>query len=186
VSVVADMNHCYGDDAYQRYVSTFKAGVFYNLACHLIDFIVPMMDGELERATFSLGAAPGDPPESRNRCSAFLEWPSSVAQLRVCSRVPKGEQRRRLVVEGTNGVFELERIERFDKQPLKGALFLNQAAGAYVEGHNALDFGVQTDRYAGQLLELAEIIRGERPNPTALYDHDLRVHDVLLRTCGLV
>ena len=36
-----------------------------------------------------------------------------------------------------------------------------------------------------QLKELAEIIRGEKPNPQWLYDHDLLVHDVSLRACNL-
>ena len=35
------------------------------------------------------------------------------------------------------------------------------------------------------LKELAEIIRGEKPNPQWLYDHDLLVHDVSLRACNL-
>ena len=41
------------------------------------------------------------------------------------------------------------------------------------------------DRYRAQLKELAEIIRGEKPNPQGLYDHDLPVHDVSLRACNL-
>ncbi len=41
------------------------------------------------------------------------------------------------------------------------------------------------DRYRDQLKELAEIIRGEKPNPQWLYDHDLLVHDVSLRACNL-
>ena len=45
--------------------------------------------------------------------------------------------------------------------------------------------GPQTDRYAGLLLELAAIVRGEKPNPVELYDHDLKVHDTCLRVCGL-
>ena len=182
VSVVADMNHAYGDDAYQRYVSTFKAGIFYNLACHLIDFIVPMMEGDLEKATLSVGAAAGDPPESRNRCSALLEWPSATALLRVCSRVPGGS--RRLVVEGTNGVFEMEKIEHFDGKPLTASFFLGKPAGGYKAGFNALDFGPQKDRFIGQLIELAAIVRGKRPNDLSLYDHDLRVHETLLKACG--
>lgn len=184
VSVVADMNHSYGDDEYQRYVSTFNAGIFYNLACHLIDFIVPMMDGDIEKATLSVGAAAGDPPRSRNRCTALLEWPAATASLRVCSRVPAGSNRRRLVVEGTNGVFEMEKIEHFDGKPLTASLFLGKAAGGYETGSNALDFGPQKDRYIGQLKELAAIVRGELPNDPALYDHDLRVHEALQKAIG--
>lgn len=183
VHVEANMDHHYGDDAYQAYVSTFRAGLLYNLCCHLVDFIVPMMEGEVVRASTSVGAAAGDPPDSRNRCAALLEWPSATAFVHTCSRV--GSQMRRLRVDGTNGTFEMERIERFDGQPLRGELRLAAAAGGYVAGVHPLDFGVQGDRYAGQLLELAAIVRGERPNPAGLYDHDLRVHDACLAMCGL-
>ena len=33
--------------------------------------------------------------------------------------------------------------------------------------------------------ELAEIVRGERPNPQELYDHDLRVHRLSLQACNI-
>ncbi len=38
---------------------------------------------------------------------------------------------------------------------------------------------------SGQLKELAEIVRGERPNPQELYDHDLRVHKLSLQACNI-
>jgi hypothetical protein len=54
-----------------------------------------------------------------------------------------------------------------------------------VRGWNYLVFGKMGDRYAGQLKELAEIVRGERPNPQELYDHDLRVHKLSLQACNI-
>lgn len=41
------------------------------------------------------------------------------------------------------------------------------------------EFAVQ-DRYAAQLLDLAAIVRGEKPNDQD-YDRDLRVHELVLR-----
>lgn len=184
--VEADMNHAYGDDAYQAYVSNFKAGIFYNLCCHLIDFIVPMVKGDPVRSSIVVGAAPGDPPESRNRCAALVEWPGATVFLRSCSRNPGGPPRRHLRVDGTNGIFKLDRIERFDNVALQVSLFLQNPAGSYASGNHAFEFGPQDDRYAGQFRELAEIVRGERPNPVDLYDHDLRVHDACLVACGLM
>ena len=58
---------------------------------------------------------------------------------------------------------------------------LQKPAGEYGAGRHEVDFGVQTDRYAGQLAELAEIVRGERPNDPAQYDHDLKVHEITLQ-----
>ena len=54
--IEADMNHCYGDDGYQRYVGTFKGGILYNLGCHLIDMIEPMTVGMPTRIHSVIGS----------------------------------------------------------------------------------------------------------------------------------
>ncbi len=184
VHVEANMDHHYGNDAYQAYVSTFQGGILYNLCCHLIDFIVPLMDGDPVRVSTCLGTAAGDPPDSRNRCSALVEWKTSTAFVHSCSRIARPA--RRLRVDGTKGTFEMPIIERFDGNPLMAELYLSEPVGDYKAGPNEINLGIKTDRYADQLLELAAIVRGEKPNPTALYDHDLRVHDTLLKMCGIM
>ena len=67
---------------------------------------------------------------------------------------------------------------------LEVALAKAKALG-YHEGINRLSFKAPKDRYAGQLKELARIIRGEIPNPPGLYLHDLKVHKVSLDACNL-
>ena len=67
---------------------------------------------------------------------------------------------------------------------LEVALAKAKALG-YSEGINRLSFNAPQDRYAGQLKELARIIRGEIPNPPGLYLHDLKVHKVSLDACNL-
>ena len=82
--------------------------------------------------------------------------------------------------DGTNGTIDLCPIERFDGEELKLSMTLREAAGGYAAGRHEIGFGVQTDRYEGQLRELAAVVRGERPNDQD-YDRDLRVHDLTLR-----
>ena len=183
VHVEADMNHDYGTDAYQRYLGTFKGGILYNLGCHLIDLVVPMMEGDPVRATNVIGTADAG-MDYRNRCAAFIEWPEATVLIRACSRVPNGIPHRRLRVDGTKGSIDLSPIERFDGQHLTLDLTLAEAAGGFAAGRHTVDLGIQTDRYAGQLAELAAIVRGERENPTDGYDHDLKVHELTLKACG--
>jgi len=64
-------------------------------------------------------------------------------------------------------------------------MFLKKAKAAYHEGWNYIEFEAPDDRYAGQLHELARILRGEIPNPPGLYEHDLKVHKVSLDACNL-
>ena len=95
-----------------------------------------------------------------------------------------GLPHRRLRIDGTKGTIDLCPIERFDGEHLALDLTLSEAAGGYAAGRQTVDLGVQTDRYMNQLRELAEIVRGERPNPAELYDHDLKVHEITLEACG--
>lgn len=64
-------------------------------------------------------------------------------------------------------------------------LYLKKDAGGYKQGFTQIDFKAPNDRYAGQLAELARIIRGEIPNPPGLYEHDRKVHKVSLDACNL-
>ena len=132
-----------------------------------------------------------------------MEYPRANATFRVCSR---GTQPcRHIRIDGTDGSMELEPIEDFrtvkhttglnddglsrvDRLEIKMFLkTVNKKAKAlgYREGINRLSFKAPRDRYAGQLKELARIIRGEIPNPPGLYRHDLLVHKVSLDACNL-
>ena len=81
----ADMNHCYGGEAYQEYIGRFPGGIMYNLGCHLIDFIVAAL-GRPENVTPFLKSAPGYPASVRNNCMAVLEYPHAIVTLRSCSK----------------------------------------------------------------------------------------------------
>ena len=182
--IEADMNHCYGDDSYQRYVGTFKGGILYNLGCHLIDMIEPMTKGMPVDVHTVVGTAAGDTPDCLNRTAAMLDYPTMNVLVRSCSRAGGGNICRRLRIDGSNGTIDLCPIERFDGGRLVLNMTLLKPAGGHDVGTHAIDFGVQTDRYAEQLRELARIVRGEIPNDPAQYDHDLKVHELTLMACG--
>ena len=182
--IEADMNHDYGEPNYPAYIASFKGGILYNLGCHLVDMVLPFVRGELRAAHPFLGDAPGDPAGSRTAGAAFLRFAGTDVFLRTSSRMPGGVLCRRLRVDGTNGTLDLCPIERFDGGELTLALSLKAAAGGYAAGRHEVNFGVQADRYAPQLRELAAVVRGEKPNGQD-YDRDLRVHELTLQACGL-
>ncbi len=182
VSIEADMNHNYGDSEYPYYIGTFKGGLVYNLCCHLVDFILPMMPGLPTRAHPVLLTAPGDPEGPKTNCVVVLEWPHATATIRSCSQA--AGQKRWLRVSGTKGSIDLMPIERFDGKPTLLEMRLAQDVPGYKKGGHTVNCGIQKDRYAEQLKELADIVRGRIPNPD-LYDHDLAVHKVTLMACGI-
>ena len=166
--IEADMNHDYQAAGYAEYLATFKAGILYNLGCHLVDMVLPMVRGGLTEARPSTGVTSG---------SSFLRFEGTDVMLRTSANMPGGVLCRRLRIDGTKGTIDLCPIERFDGQELS----LTLTAGEKVE---TFRFGVQTDRYADQLLELAAVVRGEIPNVQD-YDRDLKTHEITLRACGL-
>ena len=109
-------------------------------------------------------------------CS-LLRFEGTDVLIRASANMPGGVLCRRLRVDGTKGTIDLCPIERFDGKRLT----LTLSCGDTVK---SMDFGVQTDRYAEQLLDLAAIVRGEKPNDQD-YDRDLKTHEITLRACGL-
>ena len=179
--IQASMSHGSGD-VYQDYIANFRGGTMFNLGCHFIDFVVPLL-GRPEKVVPFLKAAPGDSPKVRNNCLAILDYPSATATLRTCSREAGG--RRYLKVCGTKGTVDLRPLERFDKKPLQMSLILKEGNEEYKAGAHTLDFGPVRDRYDAQLLEFAREVRGEtKPPSTHDARHDILVQEILLAASG--
>lgn len=184
VFVEADMNHDYAREGYAEYISGFRGGLLYNLGCHLVDLAFPMARGRFLGATPFLGDAPGDFAGAKTRGAAMLRFEGTDVLIRTSSHMPCGIDGRRLRVDGTNGSLEIRPIERFDGRPLTLEIVLKNPAGGFSPGVHTVDFGVQDDRFAPQLMDLAEILSGEKPNDQD-YERDLRVHELTLKACGL-
>ena len=203
-SIEADLDHSYGYPKYPVYASHDPGGTAYLLACHAIEWVMPIFDDDIPLRTYSIiKPAPGDPEWAKTHSLTIMEYPRANVVIRVCSR---GTQPcRHIRIDGTDGSMELEPVEDFrtvkhttglnedglsrvDKLEIR--MFLKKAndkarALGFREGINRLSFKAPQDRYAGQLRELARILRGEIPNPPGLYLHDLKVHKVSLDACNL-
>ena len=200
-AIDADLNHSYGGKKYPEYCGTYPAGTAYLLTCHIIEYVLPLMNEVAPDyvRTWEM-PAPGDPEGTPSHTFTLMKWPRTTCTVTVCS---KGTQsRRHLRIDGSDCTIEIEPIEDFRKVKhdtgeeggkakksvdprIIARLYLKKDKPPYKKGLNELDFGIMEDRYRDQLKELAEIIRGEKPNPQWLYDHDLLVHEVSLRACNL-
>lgn len=184
ISVEADMYHDYGSKNYNAYIASFKGGIMYNLGCHLVDFILPMMPGMPTKAHVVRLPAPGDPDNAGTNCVSVLEWPHATVTVRSSRHAACSN--RWLRIQGTKGAIDLRPIERFDGRPTTLEMRLKFDVPGYKKGTHVVDCGIQKDRYADQLKELADIVRGRRPNPPGQYDHDVAVHRVTLMACGMM
>lgn len=182
--VEADMNHDYGVEGYAEYIASFRGGIMYNLGCHLVDLVYPLVRGKLLAAIPMIGDAPGYPTGSKTSGTTFLRFEGTDVLLRTAAHMGGGNLVRRLRIDGTNGTLDLCPIERFDGGELTLKLSLKEGRCGCVAGRSEIGFGVQDDRYADQLVDLAAIVRGEKPNDQD-YDRDLAVHGILLKACGI-
>ena len=177
--VETNMNHSYGGEAYQQYLTAFKGGVMFNLGCHLIDFLIEMLGRPEHVVSLLKGCEPGDP--SFSNTLAVLEYPHTHAVVAVASR--DRMQKRRLRIEGTNGTLELCPMENFKGKGLEIMLKLKADFGSYRAGEQTVGFAPESDRYAAQLLEFSAMVRGERPDRyTRMHDHT--VHEITLAAAG--
>lgn len=178
----ADMCHDYGGAGYQRYLSSYKGGIMFNLACHHIDIIVSML-GRPERITPFMRSTPGAVNEAKNNCLSVLEYPHTIVSLHACGRQLGGSGSRRFKISGSKGTIEWSPLERFDGKPLQLRMTLREGNEEYRAGSHTVDLGVRHDRYIEQLTELAKIIRGEMKNPYT-YEHDYLTQEVTLAAAG--
>ena len=203
-SIEADLDHSYGYPKYPEYASSYPGGTAYLLACHAIEWAMPIFGDAMPLRTYSIvKPAPGDPKWAKTHTLTIMEYPRANVAIRVCSR---GTQPcRHIRIDGTDGSMELEPVEDFRKvkhttglnedglarvDTLEVKMFLKNVnekakAAGFRPGMNRISFKAPEDRYAGQLRELARILRGEIPNPPGLYLHDLKVHKVSLDACNL-
>mgnify|MGYP000383257446 CR=1 FL=1 len=182
MEIHGDMSHDYGGEAYQDYLAKFSGGILFNLGCHLIDLVTSIM-GRPESVVPVLRSVSGTPADAMNNGLAVLAYPHALVTIRACSRVAGGLDRRRFLLSGTGGSIEFSPMERFDGLPLEARLTLREANESYAAGTHTLEFPARDDRYVDQLIEFAQIVRGEKINPYTT-KHDRMVQDIVLAASG--
>ena len=171
--------------SYRKYLSQFRGGTMFIYACHLIDLVVGLL-GKPDRIVPFMRQTRSDAGEMCDNGLIVFEYARTTVTIRTSSLEVDGYQRRQLVVCGDGGTIDIRPLEKFDirpPQPLKLQLALSQAREGYTKGCQDVSFPPPPGRYDDQLIELAQIIRGERENPYSL-EHELIVQESLLAACG--
>jgi predicted dehydrogenase len=171
---------------YRKYLSQFRGGTMFIYACHLIDLVVSLMGKPDRIVTFPRQTRSDVGVEMCDNGLIVFEYPRTTATIRTCSLEVEGYKRRQLVVCGDEGTVDIRPLETLDIRPpqqLKLQLALSQDRDSYKKGYQEVTFPPVPGRYDDQLIELAQIIRGERGNPYPL-EHELLVQKCLLEACG--
>lgn len=170
------MNRRLSDSERTRWLP-YRGGVMFQLGCHLIDALVTVL-GKPERVTpYTRQTRPG-PHELADSQLAVLEYPKATATIRVAMMDAAGMPRREFTVCGDQGTIEIHPIE-----PPRLRLSLVRPRGKYKAGSQEVDLPSMPGRYDQQILEWAQIIRGQRETPYSPA-HDLAVQEAVLLASG--
>lgn len=162
--------------AYRQWLSQFRGGTMYIFGCHLIDLVIAML-GKPDRITpYQRQTQPE--VELFDNGLAVFEYPRTTVTIRTASLEVNGYERRQLVVCGDQGTIDIRPLE-----PPKLRLALAKPRDPFQQGYQDVDLPPMPGRYDDQLIELAQIIRGEIENPYPLA-HELAVQEALLAACG--
>lgn len=162
--------------AYRKWLSQFHGGTMFIFGCHLIDLVITML-GKPDRVT-SYQRQTQPEVELFDNGLAVLEYPRATATIRTASLEVEGYKRRQLVVCGDQGTIDIRPLE-----PPKLQLALSKPRDSFKQGYQEVTLPPMPGRHDEQLIELAQVIRGEIPNRYPL-DHELMLQETLLSAAG--
>jgi predicted dehydrogenase len=163
-------------DAGRREMAEYPGGGMFELACHVIDAVVTVLGPPQKVHGFSTPSRPDD--GTKDNQLAVLEYAKATATIRCNLADPFGGPRRRFNVSGTKGSMEIMPLESG-----KFRLMLSEPHGDYRKGEQSVELTVPKGRYTGEFVDLARVIRGEKPLAWTAA-HDVAVHETVLRASG--
>ncbi|HUT29342.1 MAG TPA: Gfo/Idh/MocA family oxidoreductase [Sedimentisphaerales bacterium] len=156
----------------------YTGGTMFNLGSHLVDALVAVL-GKPDKVTAYVRQTQPEVDNLKDNQLAVFEYPKATATIRSSVVEVEGGSRRQFVVCGDQGTVDIRPLER-----PRLRLALERDRGQYKKGYQDVELPKMPGRYDEQLIDFARIVRGEKaPDYTA--EHDLIVHEALLRASGL-
>ena len=149
------------------------------LGCHLIDILIAVCGKPNKVTPFRRQTFPERDKMYDNELAVF-EWPKTTATIRSALMEVDGWQRRQFVICGDRGSIE---TKPRDDPVLR--LTLREPVGKFKAEYQTVALPKMTGRYDDQLLDFARTIRGEK-EPAYSFEHDLNVHEAVLRASGIL
>jgi len=162
----------------RRQLMQYAGGTMFELGCHLIDAMVAAL-GKPDRVTPYARRTRPEQDDLADNMLAVFEYPKATATIRSAVVEVEGGRRRQFVVSGDAGTVDIRPLE-----PPRLLLALAEARDGFQRGYQEVELPAMPGRYDEQLIELAEIIRGERPSDYGP-SHDLAVQEAILLASGL-
>ena len=165
-------------DATQRSVEAkYKGGGLFELGGHIVDRTVGLL-GRPTRVQSWLRHHTNIPDKLADNNLTVLEFEKSLAVITQIAKMSGSGDHRSFEIIGTDGTFMVWP----ESNPPRMRVNLREAQGPYKAGWQDLTLGPQP-RFAGDFQELARAITTGEPLRLS-YDHELLLHETLLRASG--
>jgi predicted dehydrogenase len=156
----------------------YAGGSMFELGCHVIDAVVHILGKPGRVAAYPRSSSSANDGFADNGM-AVLEYPKATVTVRSAMLEIEGGARRQFVVCGTKGTYDIRPLE-----PPRVRLALDAPRGEFRKGYQDLTFPKPAGRYDGEFADLTRVIRGEKA-AAFTPEHDLAVHETILRACAL-
>ncbi len=157
----------------------YPGGAMFELAGHMIDRVLEFTGRPTKVHTW-LRQDTGIDDSLKDNTLAVLEFDGGLAVVSTTARMYGSSDHRSFEVIGTDGSFMV--------QPLGGhssmRVTMREAHGPYKRGWRTVDLGPQP-RYIADFVEFSRAFKTMTPLKYS-YDHELLVHETLLRASGMM
>ena len=165
------------DPGGRRELAEYAGGMMFELGCHIVDQVVGVLGKPTKVTPFPRHSSSLDDRLVDNML-AVLEYPKATATVRTSAMEVDGFERRLLVVCGTEGTFHIQPLDNPSAR-----VTLSKPRDSYPKGYQDIKFPKYV-RYVDDAIDMARIIRGEKPTDFP-YEHDLAVQTTVLQACSL-
>ncbi|MBA4017526.1 MAG: gfo/Idh/MocA family oxidoreductase [Pirellula sp.] len=162
----------------RRELATLPGSGMFELACHIIDATVTVL-GKPEHTHAFGKRSQSEAGALVDNQLAVLEFPRATATIRCNHADPYGGPHRRFQLVGTRGGMEISPLESN-----KFRLWLSEPHEEYKKGEQTISLPAPPGRYDWEFVDLAKVIRKERPLAWNAA-HDIAVHETVLRAAGI-
>ena len=157
-------------------LADYPGGMMFELGCHIIDQVLSVLGKPASIHAYPRKTVIGD--NLVDNMLAVFEYPRATATVRATALEIDGNERRHLTVCGTRGTFHIQPLDN-----PRVRLTLDQPRRNYQRGYQDVAFP-KYERYLGDAIDMARVIRGEKPSDFS-YAHDLSVQEAVLLASGL-
>ena len=163
----------------RKKLAQYPGGSMFELGCHIIDSLVHVLGKPQRVHAFGRKMKPKQDDLVDNQL-AVLEYEKATATVRSAMVEVSGERRRQFVLCGEQGTIDIRPLE-----PPKMLLALSKAREPYKAGYQEIELPRSQGRYDGEFIDLAKIVRAEK-QADFTPEHDLAVHETILRASGVI